>query len=148
MKRKTKSEVDASEPGVSSDVTERDQKPQLFKPGQSGNPAGRPKGSRSRLNEKFLIKLERVCDKHGDAMMEKAAVAEPMQFLKMWAGLQPANVEARMETVSLFATYNLQDPGEFLEAYRLAKTIIGAEAPAIENDLSSEQRDAEYYSDD
>ena len=28
-----------------------------FKPGQSGNPAGRPKGARSRLQENFLAAL-------------------------------------------------------------------------------------------
>jgi hypothetical protein len=28
-----------------------------FKPGQSGNPEGRPKGSRHRLSEKFLAEL-------------------------------------------------------------------------------------------
>jgi Family of unknown function (DUF5681) len=33
------------------DNTNGQQKPWLFKPGQSGNPAGRPKGSRNKLGE-------------------------------------------------------------------------------------------------
>jgi Family of unknown function (DUF5681) len=36
------------------DNTNAQQKPWLFKPGQSGNPAGRPKGSRNKLAEDFL----------------------------------------------------------------------------------------------
>jgi Family of unknown function (DUF5681) len=36
------------------DNTNGQQKPWLFKPGQSGNPAGRPKGSRNKLAEDFL----------------------------------------------------------------------------------------------
>ena len=34
---------------MTSDNTEEKQKPQLFKPGQSGNPEGRPKGSKNYL---------------------------------------------------------------------------------------------------
>ena len=57
-----------------------------WKKGESGNPAGRPKGSRSRINEKFLVKLEDIWDRRGDEMLEKAVTAEPMKFscLRGW----------------------------------------------------------------
>jgi hypothetical protein len=101
----------------------------MWKPGQSGNPLGRPVGSRNRINEKFLTKLERICDEHGDAMMEKAALAEPMQFIKMWAGLQPTKVEAKMTSVSIFAHYDLTDPQEYLAAWKHAEAVLGITAP-------------------
>lgn len=49
-----------------SDVTEkklRNLRP--FKPGQSGNPKGRPKGARNRLGTQFLEALETDFNKYG-----------------------------------------------------------------------------------
>jgi hypothetical protein len=51
-----------------SDSTGRKQKPQVFKPGQSGNPAGRPKGSRN----KALLALQALLDGEADEIGRKA----------------------------------------------------------------------------
>ncbi len=50
------------------DSTGRKQKPQAFKPGQSGNPAGRPKGSRN----KALLALQALLDGEADEIGRKA----------------------------------------------------------------------------
>ena len=45
-------------------------KPWLWKPGQSGNPAGRPVGARNRLAETFLEDLYRDWQEHVDVVNE------------------------------------------------------------------------------
>jgi hypothetical protein len=42
-----------------------------FKPGESGNPKGRPKGARNRLGTKFLEALEADFNKHGAQAIEQ-----------------------------------------------------------------------------
>jgi len=44
------------------EITETEQRPEhLYKPGQSGNPNGRPKGSRNKLGEAFIAALHEGC---------------------------------------------------------------------------------------
>jgi len=52
------------------DTTEKKQNTR-FKPGQSGNPAGRPKGSRNKVSEKLLEALAIDFDDHGKQVIEK-----------------------------------------------------------------------------
>jgi Family of unknown function (DUF5681) len=42
-----------------------------WKPGQSGNPAGRPKGARNKLSEDFLNAFAQDFEQHGAAVIEK-----------------------------------------------------------------------------
>jgi hypothetical protein len=50
------------------EITEKQQRPQLFQPGQSGNPKGRPRGSRNRAT---LLAQELLGDE-GETIMRKA----------------------------------------------------------------------------
>src|SRR5271165_132710 len=62
--------------------TGRKQKPHLFKPGQSGNPAGKPKGSRNATT----LAAEALLDGEGETLTRKAielAKAGDMQALKL-----------------------------------------------------------------
>ena len=61
----------------------------LWKSGQSGNPLGRPKGSRNKISEKFLENLYENWERHGADALEKAAENDPMQYVKMVASLVP-----------------------------------------------------------
>ena len=68
----------------------------LWKPGQSGNPMGRPKGAKNKISEKFLENLQDNWEKHGIGALEKAAESDPMQYVKMVASLVPR--ELKQET--------------------------------------------------
>jgi hypothetical protein len=145
-----KLEVEKPVPDVASDVTERDQRPQLFKPGQSGNPAGRPKGSRSRISEKFLTKLEDIFERRGDEALEKAVTANPMKFISMIAGLLPAQLEARMQAL-VEHRHEFGNAESIADVLELVANEAGAEAAlkladafGLEDHLEFGRRDAEF----
>jgi hypothetical protein len=75
--------------GSKTDNTNGQQKPWLFKPGQSGNPGGRPKDSRNKLAEDFLDDVYQLWQRHGSKAVETMATSEPGKFCQMVAGLLP-----------------------------------------------------------
>ena len=60
-----------------------------FKPGQSGNLKGRPKGSRNKLGEAFLAALLEDFELHGPAVIEQVRTEKPDQYLKVIASIMP-----------------------------------------------------------
>ena len=100
------------------DNTDEQQKPWLFKPGQSGNPAGRPRGSRNKLAENFLADVYEKWRQQGSKALETMATSEPAKFCQMVAGLLPK------ESV-------LQD--ERIQLSEIKLVIVDANKPAINN---------------
>lgn len=66
-----------------------------FKPGQSGNPAGRVKGSRNKLGEAFIEALHADFSKHGVDVIETVRTEKPDQYLKVVASLLPKQIEIK-----------------------------------------------------
>jgi hypothetical protein len=100
---------------------------------------GRKVGSRVKLAHDFVTTLQNKFNKYGGKAIEKVATEQPAQFLKIVADVLPREFLTRVEVDA-----RLEVSGEvkgFVEAYRLAKQVIGAdviEAEVIEADDAQE----------
>jgi hypothetical protein len=66
--------------------------PFKWRPGQSPNPAGRPKGSRNKLAENFLADVLKEWEAHGAVAISDMRDKNPGDFVKMVASLLPKDV--------------------------------------------------------
>ncbi len=95
-----------------------------FKPGVSGNPKGRPKGSRSKLSEQFLDALCRDFDEYGVAALKTVRENDPATYVRTAASLIPK--EARLEIandLSRLSDEQLDSKIEALEKSLGLKTV-------------------------
>lgn len=74
------------------EVTGEKQTDTRFKPGQSGNPAGRPKGARSKLTEDFLKALADDFSEHGLIAIKTVREEKPDQYLRVISSVIPKEV--------------------------------------------------------
>ena len=64
-----------------------------WQPGQSGNPGGKPKAARNKLQGGFLNALADDFDVHGKQAIADAREKDPMGYIKAIASLMPKQVE-------------------------------------------------------
>ncbi len=69
-----------------------------FQPGQSGNPKGRPKGSKNKLSEDFLQALAENFEQHGKAAIDHVCSNSPGEYLRIIANLIPKELLLQVST--------------------------------------------------
>jgi len=67
-----------------------------FAPGISGNPAGRPKGARHKLQEDFFRALQASFEKHGAEVLETMRTEKPNEYARMIASLMSKEIEGNV----------------------------------------------------
>lgn len=68
-----------------------------FPPGQSGNPAGRPKGSRNKLGEDFIAALHDDFEANGIAAIQAVRKDKPDAYIKVIASILPKELKVTTE---------------------------------------------------
>jgi hypothetical protein len=108
-----------------------------WQPGQSGNPLGRPKGSRNKLGEEFVAALHDDFTVHGKDAIEKVRADHPDQYLKVIASILPKELHVKdaslgdmtddelIELLAAVRSFTATDRGE--KTSRRAKKAPGEE---------------------
>jgi Family of unknown function (DUF5681) len=100
-----------------------------WEPGKSGNPAGRPRGARSRLSELTLTKLLADFELHGDAAITEVRSKNPAAYLASIVSLLPKQQEKIESPFADLTTEELDLLEHFLKSTR-AKTVTTIDATA------------------
>jgi hypothetical protein len=88
--------------------------------GVSGNPAGRPQGARSKLEEAFLADMHKSWQENGAAVIAQVIRRDPVSYLRVAASILPKQI--------------LEDVPESLNRERIQRAISVIESWSATSD--------------
>ena len=83
-----------------------------WKKGQSGNPAGRPKGSRDKLTESLYKEFLEHWGEHGMEAIDKMFKSKPEMYVQAAIRLVPTQHEVAMDDLRRSVSGNRPDTGD------------------------------------
>lgn len=86
-----------------------------FEKGQSGNPNGRPKGSRNKLTDMFLAAVADDFAEHGAEAIEHVRKADPAAYLKLVGTLVPRDLISQRERTIDFSKMDWEELWDILQ---------------------------------
>jgi len=114
----------------------RDAKSGQFLQGSTGNPNGRPRGSRNKLAGALIDALHEDFEKHGVAAIQKVREEDPAAYLRTICAVLPKDLEMTL-TINHELFVEVEN---FRQAYEYALQTIGADEPAlIEHDENADE---------
>jgi hypothetical protein len=102
----------------------------LWQPGQSGNPAGRLRGSRNKFSEEVICAFLRDFREHGQKAIAKVRRTQPAAYLKICSYLVPK--EMKLEHTS--GVKEMTDE-ELEEAIALVREVLEQRAKGLDAKL-------------
>jgi hypothetical protein len=96
-----------------------------WKPGQSGNPLGRPVGVRNKFSEEFVTDFMADWQEHGNSVLERVRKEDPSAYLRVAAVLVPKEMNVAVEQRS--------GPMDS-EAMRKLRRCVDVIPPGVEED--------------
>ena len=98
-----------------------------WRPGQSGNPAGRPVGSRNKLADLFITDVYETWVAAGRDAIERVLKDQPSQYLKIVASLMPKEFHVKDP---VFDAMNDEQLADLIGEVRAARAAAAARAKA------------------
>lgn len=87
-----------------------------WKPGQSGNPAGRPKGSRNKLGEQFVADILADWEENGPEAIKAVRATKPDAYLKVIAMILPRDLNVNINNMDQLTDEQLIERVRSLDA--------------------------------
>lgn len=103
-----------------------------FLPGVSGNPAGKPKGARTKLGEQFLSALQEDFEAHGVEAIQTVRAERPQDYIKVIASLMPKDLNLNINNLDDATDDELVQRLRDLEA--TIRPFLGLEGSGVTGD--------------